>query len=59
MRRIGKYAICGLLGRGGMGLVYKVRVPIVDKIVALKLCRPNPRPPGPQGQGSHCPGIHP
>ncbi len=42
MKHIGKYTICGLLGRGGMGHVYKARIPVVDKIVALKLCRPTP-----------------
>jgi len=40
MRHIGKYEIIGLLGRGGMGQVYKVRIPKVGKIVALKLLRP-------------------
>ncbi len=42
MKHIGKYQICGLLGRGGMGQVFKARIPVVDKIVALKLCRPTP-----------------
>jgi len=40
MRTIGKYEILGLLGIGGMGRVYKVRLPVADRIVALKLCRP-------------------
>lgn len=38
--QIGRYTICGLLGRGGMGAVYKVRQPITGKIAALKLLRP-------------------
>ena len=42
MRTIGKYEIRGLLGRGGMGKVYKVRHPITGKIAALKLLDPNP-----------------
>lgn len=40
MKKIGKYEIMGLLGRGGMGHVYKVRIPRVHKIVALKLLKP-------------------
>ena len=42
MRTIGPYEICGLLGRGGMSLVYKVRLPVVEKIMALKLFHPRP-----------------
>lgn len=42
MRTIGKYEIRGLLGRGGMGKVYKVRHPVTGKIAALKLLDPNP-----------------
>lgn len=40
MKHIGKYEILGLLGKGGMGHVYKVRLPRVNKILALKLLRP-------------------
>lgn len=37
---IGKYEVCGLLGRGGMGAVYKVRQPVTGRMAALKLLRP-------------------
>lgn len=43
MRKIGKYEILGLLGRGGMSVVYKVRLPVVNKVVALKLLSPHPQ----------------
>lgn len=42
MKKIDKYDVCGLLGKGGMGIVYKVRMPVVGKVVALKLLRPHP-----------------
>ena len=42
MRRIGKYEICGLLGKGGMAKVYKVRIPVIGKVAALKLLSPHP-----------------
>ena len=42
MRQIGKYEIRGLLGKGGMGRVYKARLPVVGKIVALKALEPDP-----------------
>lgn len=42
MKTIGKYQVLGLLGRGGMGAVYKVRVPVTNRIMALKLLKPNP-----------------
>ncbi len=42
MKHIGHYIIRGLLGRGGMGKVYKVEVPVVGKIAALKLLDPDP-----------------
>ncbi len=41
MRRIGKYEILGLLGRGGMGRVYKVRLPVAGRMLALKLLAPD------------------
>lgn len=42
MKKIGKYEICGLLGKGAMSVVYKVRFPRFDKIAALKLLSPHP-----------------
>jgi len=42
MRTIGKYIVRGLLGRGGMSVVYKALLPVVEKIVALKLLNPHP-----------------
>jgi len=42
MRKIGKYKIRGLLGRGGMSKVYKVELPVIGKIAALKLLDPYP-----------------
>lgn len=41
MKTIGKYEIQGLLGRGGMSAVYKARIPVVKKVVALKLLAPH------------------
>jgi serine/threonine protein kinase len=42
MKKIGRYEVRGLLGKGGMGAVYKVRMPVTGKIVALKLLAPHP-----------------
>ena len=42
MKTIGKYTIVGLLGRGGMGKVYRVSIPVIEKIVALKYLSPHP-----------------
>lgn len=41
MRKIGKYTITGLLGKGGMSTVYKARMPVTGKIVALKYLQPS------------------
>jgi serine/threonine-protein kinase len=42
MKYIGKYEILGLLGRGGMGKILKVRLPVIGKVAALKVLAPNP-----------------
>jgi len=42
MKYIGKYTIRGLLGRGGMGKIFKVEHPLIGKIYALKLLDPDP-----------------
>ncbi len=40
MNTIGRYEICGRLGRGGMSTVYKAKSPITGRIVALKVLKP-------------------
>ncbi len=42
MKHIGKFKISGLLGKGGMGKVFKVEYPVTGKIGALKLLAPEP-----------------
>lgn len=41
MKTIGKYQVKGLLGKGGMGRIYKAMLPKVEKIVALKRLTPH------------------
>lgn len=41
MKTIDRYRIRGILGRGGMSKVYKVEVPVIGKILALKLLAPH------------------
>ncbi len=38
-RRLGKYEIVGVLGRGGMGTVYRGYDPAIERVVALKTIR--------------------
>jgi len=40
MRKIGRYTVQGILGKGGMSTVYRVAMPITGKIAALKLMTP-------------------
>jgi serine/threonine-protein kinase len=40
MATIDRYLVKGLLGRGGMGKVYKVQVPVIGRILALKILSP-------------------
>ncbi len=40
MKKIGRYAIHGRLGRGGMSTVYKAKAPITARTVALKVLLP-------------------
>lgn len=42
MKRIGRYIVRGLLGRGGMATVFKAALPSLNKMVALKLFDPDP-----------------
>ncbi len=43
MKSIGKYEIRAILGRGAMGVVYKVIIPGIHKIAAVKALSPSPK----------------
>ncbi|MBF0101273.1 MAG: protein kinase [Desulfobacterales bacterium] len=43
MKTIARYEIIGFLGRGGMSKVYKVKLPFIKKIAALKCFEPSQR----------------
>jgi hypothetical protein len=40
VRLIGRYQIQGLLGTGAMGEVYRAHDPVIDRLVAIKVLRP-------------------
>jgi serine/threonine protein kinase len=40
-RTIGKYEILNTLGSGAMGVVYRARDPVIDRIVAIKVLSPS------------------
>ncbi len=42
MKRIGRYIVRGLLGRGGMSRVYLVELPPIGRMAALKRLEPDP-----------------
>lgn len=42
MKKIGRYAVIGVLGRGGMSTVYKVMLPEIELVSALKCFDPSP-----------------
>ncbi|MBV5318138.1 MAG: protein kinase [Desulfobulbaceae bacterium] len=41
IKQIGRYQIIRRLGKGGMGSVYKAIVPVIEKVVAIKLLDPS------------------
>jgi serine/threonine protein kinase len=42
MKKIGRYNVTGVLGRGGMSTVYKVMIPEIGLVAALKCFDPSP-----------------
>lgn len=42
MKTIGRFTVSGLLGKGGMGKVFKIEYPVTGKICAMKLLDPQP-----------------
>jgi serine/threonine protein kinase len=41
MKKLGKFEIIARVGRGAMGVVYKARDPLIDRVVALKTLNAN------------------
>ena len=41
--RLGDFEIVAEIGRGGFGIVYRARHVLIDRVVALKLIRPDLR----------------
>ena len=41
IKQIGRYQVIRRLGKGGMGSVYKAIVPVIEKVVAIKLLDPS------------------
>ncbi len=42
MKKIGRFVVCGLLGKGGMGAVYLARPALIETPVAVKVLSPSP-----------------